>query len=312
MQLRSVAVWAGLLGAGLFVAVLAQAPGGGSKDGAADKDADVLEALEKLAKAFNDKDAKAFAAMWSEDAEYIDGDGDRLVGRKAIEADYAEVLGKAGQIRLEIDVEKVRRLGADAASVDGEARVTRPKDSVRRSHFAALLVRRNGTWLIDSVREHNLPDDDSNAEFLDELEWLNGKWHHKDGDTEIFLDCAEVANGNFRTHRFQVKTRGEITHEGTQVIGYDPAKKQLRSWVFASDGSFGDGYIESKGERWTIRASGILPDGEKSSATQILTKKGDDSFTWHVVDRTVGARSLPNAPEITMTRSTGTSGKKED
>src|SRR5262245_48384304 len=275
MQLRSVAVCAGLLGAGLFVAVLAQAPGGGSKGGAGskdaagdNKDADVLAALEKLAKAFNDKDAKAFAAIWSEDAEYIDGDGDRLVGRKAIEADYAQVLGKAGKIRLEIDVDKIRRLGTDVANVDGEARVTRPNDTVRRTSFHALLVRRNGEWFIDSVREHNLPDDDSNAEFLEELAWLNGKWHYKEGDTEILLDCAEVANGNFRTHRFQVKTRGEISHEGTHVVGYDAAKKQLRSWVFASDGSFGDGYVESKGNRWAIRASGILPDGEKSAATQ--------------------------------------------
>src|SRR5262249_35463380 len=154
MQLRSVAVCAGLLGAGLFVAVLAQAPSGGSKDGAGDKDADVLAALEKLAKAFNDKDAKAFAATWSEDAEYVDGDGDRLVGRKAIEADYAEVLGKAGKIRLEIDVDKIRRLGTDVANVDGEARVTRPNDTVRRTSFHALLVRRNGEWFIDSVREH--------------------------------------------------------------------------------------------------------------------------------------------------------------
>src|SRR5262249_10084422 len=163
---------------------------------------------------------------------------------------------------------------------------------------------------IDSVREHHLPYDGSNAEFLDELEWLNGKWHYKEGDTEIILDCAEVANGNFRTHRFQVKTRGEITHEGTHVVGYDAAKKQLRSWVFASDGSFGDGYIDSKGNRWTIRASGILPDGEKSSATQVLTKKSDDSFTWQVIDRSVGARPLPNAETITMTRLTATGGKK--
>src|SRR5262249_35702418 len=144
MQLRSVAVWSGLLAVGVFVAVLAQAPGGGTKDGgkdgiAADKDADVLMALEKLAKAFNDKDAKAFAAIWSEDAEYVDADGDRLVGRKAIEADYAQVLGKADQIRLEIDVEKVRRIGKDVASVEGEARVTRPKQPVSRSTFTALL-----------------------------------------------------------------------------------------------------------------------------------------------------------------------------
>jgi hypothetical protein len=156
-----------------------------------------------------------------------------------------------------------------------------------------------------------VPAPESNAEFLEELTWLNGQWQHKNGDTEIALECAEVANGNFRTHRFQIKTKGEITHEGTQVIGFDAAKQQLRSWVFSSDGSFGDGYIDNKGERWSIRVSGVLPDGDKSTATQIITRKDDGNFTWQVIDRHVGTRALPNVPEITLTKSAG-AGKKED
>ena len=304
--------FAAALGVGLLWAAFGHVPGGAqeSKEGKESKeDADILAAVEKLAKAFNDKDAKAFAAAWSEKAEYVDeDDGERLEGRKAIEADFAKMFAKAEQLRLEIDVDKVRRLGTDVASVDGEARVLQPKATVSRSKFLALLVKNNGSWMIDSVRESKLPAEDSNAEFLDELAWLNGQWRHQDGDTEITLDCSEVANGNFRTHRFQVKTNGRIDHEGTQVIGYDAAKKQLRSWVFSSDGSFGEGTIDSKGDRWTIRAGGVQPDGEKSTATQILTRKGDDSFTWQVIDRHVGARSLPNAPEITMTRLAGAAG----
>lgn len=305
MHPRTTRLLAALVGAGLFVTALAPT-------GAGEKDADVLQALEKLAKAFNDKDAKAFAAAWSENAEYIEEDsGERLEGRKAIEADYAEVLGKASELRLEIDVAKVRRLGSEVASVEGEVRVLRPKETVSRSKFLAMLVKHDGAWLIDSVRESKVPPADTNAEFLDELTWLNGQWQHKLGDTEIVLDCTEVANGNFRTHRFQVKTKGEITHEGTQVIGYDASKKQLRSWVFSSDGSFADGLIDNKGERWSIRVSGVLPDGDKSSATQIITKKDDDHFTWQVIDRHVGTRSLPNVPEITLTKSAA-AGKKED
>lgn len=300
------------LGAGLAWTAIGQGPDA-AQDSKDDKDnADVLAALEKLVKAFNDKDAKAFAAAWSSKAEYLDEDsGERLQGRKAIEDDFAETFAKAEQIRLEVDVDKVRRLGSEVASVDGEARVLRPGQNVRRMKFLALLVKHEGAWQIDSVRESQLPATDANAEFLDELAWLNGQWRHQNGDTEITLDCSEVANGNFRTHRFQVKVKGKVSHEGTQVIGYDAAKKQLRSWVFSSDGSFGEGYIENKDERWTIRAGGVLPDGEKSSATQIITRKGDASFTWQVIDRHVGVRSLPNAPEITLTK-IAAAGKKED
>jgi uncharacterized protein (TIGR02246 family) len=309
MRLRHSAILAGLICAGLLVTALAQAP---STSQPAQKDDEIFAALEKLAKAFNDKDAKAFAAAWSEKAEYIEeNSGERLEGRKAIEADYAEALSKADQIRLEIDVAKVRRLGADVASVEGEARVLRPKQTVTRSKFLALLVKHDGAWLIDSVRESKSPPADANADFLDELAWLNGQWHHKEGDVEIFVDCVEVANGNFRTHKFQVKHKGEISDEGTLVVGYDAVKKQLRSWVFSIDGSFGEGFIDNKGDRWTIRVTGSMPSGEKTSATQILTRKDDNHFTWQVTDRFVGARALPNAPEITLTK-LATSGKKED
>ena len=157
-----------------------------------------------------------------------------------------------------------------------------------------------------------MPDADSNAEFLQDLAWLNGDWTYKNGATEVSLECAEVANGNFRSHKFRVKENGEVIHEGTQIIGWDAAKQQLRSWVFSSDGSFGEGAVDKKGKTWTNRASGVLPDGRRSAATQILTRKDDTHFTWEVIDRHVGTRSLPNVPEITLTRSPAKTAGKED
>src|SRR5687768_4048818 len=86
-------------GAGLTLGGLAQAPG------VADGDREVLETLEKLARAFGAGDAKAVAALWSEKAEYLsEDDGERLEGRAAIAADYAASLDKNAQARLEIDV----------------------------------------------------------------------------------------------------------------------------------------------------------------------------------------------------------------
>jgi uncharacterized protein (TIGR02246 family) len=275
-------------------------------------DPELMQLLERLAKAYNAGDAKALAALWSEDGEYLSLDsGEQLSGRKDIEADFAELFRAKPGARLEIDVAKLRRLGDGAAAVEGLARVIRDQQPVARSKFLALLVRQGGQWRIDSVRESDTPESASNAEFLESMSWLNGDWVYKNGDTEVTLHCAEVADGNFRTHKFQVKTNGEIEHQGTQIIGWDPSQQKIRTWVFSNDGSFGEGVIEHQGERWVNRVGGVLPDGDKSSSTQIITRKGDNSFTFQVIDRHVGTRALPNVPEITMTRS-ATAATKED
>jgi uncharacterized protein (TIGR02246 family) len=262
-------------------------------------DKEVMRTFEKLAKAFNSADAKALAALWSEKAEYLSEDtGERLEGRKAIEEDFAKILGKKKPARLEIDIFKARAVGGNVMSVDGEARVIRPKEAIQRSRFLALLVKSGAGWLIDSVRESDLPEAESNYEQLKELAWLDGTWKHRDGDLEIVLVCDWVANGNFRSHRFTVTRGGETIHEGTQVIGWDPIKKQIRSWVFSSDGSFGDGVWEKSGKRWTAKVAGVSIDGQATAARQIITQLDEEHFTWQVVDRSVGARLLPNAEEI--------------
>ena len=100
-----------LLGAGLGIVlaacwfVPALAPG----QGAAKEDAEVLALFNKLTQAFADRDAKKFAALWSETAEYFGEDEDEaLEGRKAIEADFAARFAKTAQARLEIDITRLR------------------------------------------------------------------------------------------------------------------------------------------------------------------------------------------------------------
>jgi uncharacterized protein (TIGR02246 family) len=273
---------------------------------AASTDDEIVKPIVDLAKSYNAKDAKAFALPWTEKAEYVDEDtGERLDGRKAIVDDFAETFAKNENVRVEIDITKVRRLGDSAAAVEGTTRVIKPKTPVARTKFLALLVRQDGNWLVDNVRESRIESDNPNAEMLEPLNWLIGTWTSKDGDDEVSMECSEVANGNFLTVRFKVKSKDDTTLEGTTIIGWDAAQKQLHTWVFSSDGSFGKGVIENSGDRWTIRVSGTLPSGERSAATQIVTRKDDTHFTFESTDRTVGTRALPNGSVITLTKTTG-------
>jgi hypothetical protein len=89
---------------------------------------------------------------------------------------------------------------------------------------------------------------------------------------------------------------------GSQRIGWDPRLKQVRSWVFDSDGGFSEGFWSRDGERWVIKTTGVLKDGRAASATNILTRVNKDTIKWTSVDRTFGADVLPDGEEINLVR----------
>ena len=89
---------------------------------------------------------------------------------------------------------------------------------------------------------------------------------------------------------------------GMQIIGWDPAAKQIRSWVFDSDGGFAEGRWTNKDSRWYVTMAGTLPDGRKASSTNVLTYVDDDQFKWQSVNRTAGGSLLPNVDEVVVVR----------
>jgi hypothetical protein len=89
---------------------------------------------------------------------------------------------------------------------------------------------------------------------------------------------------------------------GIQFIGWDPADKQIRSWVFDSDGGFGQGTWTNKGNRWYVQQTGVLADGRKSSAVNIITKLDEGTCTLQSINRTVDGDLLPNIDEVKVTK----------
>ena len=87
-----------------------------------------------------------------------------------------------------------------------------------------------------------------------------------------------------------------------QIIGWDPAAKQIRSWVFDSDGGFGMGTWTKKDNRWSVQKSGVLPDGRRSSAVNIFTQLDDSTMTLQSVNRMVDGELLPNIDEVKITK----------
>jgi hypothetical protein len=104
------------------------------------------------------------------------------------------------------------------------------------------------------------------------------------------------------TRSFAVVIGDQVDMSGMQIIGWDPVKNQIRSWVFDSDGGFGEGTWVHKDNRWIIQSTSTLADGGRASATNILTRIDDDTATWQSVNRSVDGELLPNVPEVPIVR----------
>src|SRR5262249_25252411 len=199
-------------------------------------------------------------------------------------------------------LETIRPITADVASVEGMAKFVKVGEATVERPFNAILVKKEGKWLIDSLRHGEMISTPGHYEHLKELEWMIGEWEDVDKDADIRIICAWTAGKNFMTRSFTVTVDGTITHQGIQIVGWDPLQRRIRSWVFDADGTFGEGVWQREGNRWTIKATGVLPGGKRSTATQVITRVDANRYTWQVLARAVDGRPLPNTDETTLVR----------
>jgi len=256
--------------------------------------------------AYNGRDAKALAVLWSPEAVYMDPlTGEQSVGRAAIEGQFADAFADRGEARLVVDVKSIEFVSPSVAIERGSAQVVRPGEEPLDSDFTAVLVKRDGRWLLDRVSEQEVVQPEESAyEHLKDLEWMIGSWVDNDEDSGVSIqtDCAWSKNKSFMTRSFAVVIGDQVDMAGMQVVGWDPAAKQIRSWVFDSDGGFGEGRWTHKGNRWFIQVTGTLPDGGRSTAVNIITEVDANSLTWQSVDREVNGELQPNVDEVLIVR----------
>jgi hypothetical protein len=87
---------------------------------------------------------------------------------------------------------------------------------------------------------------------------------------------------------------GENAMRVSQRIGWDPLSKRIHSWVFDSEGGYGESVWAQDGNSWIIKATGVRPDGSTASATNVLVPAGKDSYVWRSMDRVVGDDIAPS------------------
>ncbi|TWU66034.1 SnoaL-like domain protein [Crateriforma conspicua] len=253
--------------------------------------------------AYNRHDADAVAQMWSPEAVYTNPhSGEQFVGRDAIRGEFAATFRGSNDLKLSLVTESIEFVSPNVAIEKGAATLSQKGSVSESTRYSAVYVKRDEQWLLDRVTEIVTERPKPSYEGLKELEWLIGSWIDTDDDATVVTTCNWTKNRSFLTRMFSISVGDNVDFAGMQIIGWDAAEKTIRSWVFDSDGGFGQGTWHRQGEAWHIRLVGTLPDGTRSFSTNIMRRVDDDTFTWQAVDRMVAGELLPNVDEIVVKR----------
>jgi uncharacterized protein (TIGR02246 family) len=312
-------VWLGL---GLMSTALAQVPAAGRRppvpstgerqvgavvaegllgDRRADATA-IKHVTEAFTQAFNSGDARAVAALYTDDAELIDEYGERVQGRRLIQDFYDALFSERKGATIDVSVSSLRFLGPDVAREEGLTRVkSAGNEPALARKYEVLYVKQAGQWLHSSVREE-YPTGLAHHEHLKELDWLTGEWVDETSHSVIQASCRWSDDRNFLLRDFVIHVQGKPVMNVSQRIGWDPLSQQIKSWVFDSDGGYGQSLWARSGNRWTIKSTGVVPDGRIATATHVLTRTGPNTARWTTKERTLGGEPLADHPESVLVR----------
>ncbi|MBA2114215.1 YybH family protein [Bremerella alba] len=269
-------------------------------------EAAILAAIDSYAATFNKGDAKALAAHWTENGEFVTPAGAVLKGRKALEDDFASYFQENSGAKLELLDTQIKLLSPHVASETGLARVIVEGEEPSETTYEAVHVKTADGWRIDSVKEDAAPQAaPSHHEQLQPLAWMIGTWvDNADEGMTIETTGRWTTNNNFIVRTFRVFIQDRVDFEGTQVIGWDASAGAIRSWTFDSDGGFGVGRWATQGSRWTVQSLNVLPDGRRGSSTNIFDLLDENTIEFKSIGRQVDGELLPSIDTLTIVRAT--------
>ena len=131
-------------------------------------------------------------------------------------------------------------------------------------------------------------------EQLKQLEWMIGDWVDESPEALVVTSYRWTDNQCFILSEFKVQCSGQQEMTGTQRIGWVPLAKTIRSWVFDSEGGFGEGTWTRDGDQWIVKRTGVTRDGKIASSTNVITRVSNDRMTWQSRDRIVGGETTPD------------------
>ena len=150
---------------------------------------------EAFVAAFDKGDAKAVAAFWTADGDYVDETGRHMKGREEIEKAFAEFFSENKGLKVQIHTESLHFVTPDVAVEDGITSVSEPDGGPpSRARYTVVHVKKDGEWRLSSVRDTPYAPP-SNYEHLKELEWAIGDWADEGENGKVARVSFEWSEG---------------------------------------------------------------------------------------------------------------------
>jgi uncharacterized protein (TIGR02246 family) len=252
--------------------------------------------------AFNKQDAKAVAALWTDDGEYIDDSGRRFAGRDAIEKGYTQFFADNPNVKIRLAIDSLRQVSPNTAIEDGRAVVEpAPAGADGVSQYTAVHTKVGGKWLMASVRDTWI-ETSAEVRTSADLEFLIGTWVAEEHGVQTVSDCRWVADGRFIERRYTTTLLDGTKTSGVQMIGWNPQGGHVQSWDFSPDGGHAVGLWSPIDGGWQAKVQGTTGEGISTAAVNRLMRLDDNAYVWQSVQRSLGDVALPDTDEVVIKR----------
>src|SRR5262245_17822556 len=260
----------------------------------------VLANVRTFTEAFNKRDVKTLLKLFTEDCELTEADGTTVNGLKELEKELKEIFEDDPEGRISVSVDSLKMVTPDVVIEEGKT-IFFPdgKIATAETDYQATHIEKGDRWLMNRVRSFNRvvlsPYDQ-----LRDLEWLIGEWVDEGADSLVEATYRWAPNKVFILQDFKVRVNGENVLTGTQRIGWDPLSKQIKAWVFDSEGGYAESLWSEVDDTWVIKVSGVRTDGRVVTMTNQLAPLGKDRMVMASVDRIVAGERMPNFTTVVV------------
>lgn len=271
-----------------------------SKADYTDAEVAIRASVEQFAKAYNAHDAKAVAELFLPQAQIVDEDDITIQGQEEIQNLFADVFAENPETTISIEIESIRFIGTSLAVEMGTTTTVPPAGQTPQvGRYSVLHILKDGKWAMGVVRD--IPMEPTHRDHLESLAWLVGDWIDESRGGIVRTSCRWADNDSFLLQEITILQANQETMKITQRIGWDPLAKQFKTWIFDSEGGFGESRWTPTETGWLIKATSVNSDATTASATHHVEPVGLDRYVFRSVDRVSGNEILPPV-QVTVVR----------
>lgn len=257
----------------------------------ADEQADPIAQIRAAARAYlaalNRGDLESIGRAWTTDGTFVDAAGRSFVAQDLAKQEYSTGVDDA-ESREQLKHESTIRLVTPNSAIEqGTATPETTNGSTAAVDFVAVWVKHDDRWQLDFLKEISGASPAKRMP-LEPLSWMVGEWESADGEVQAHLKVKWSSGQKYLIQQFSVQLPSQPTLRGEQRIAWDPTAKQLRCWLFRSDGGFAQGTWSRQGDAWVVKKAGVTAEGAATSSLNLWARDDDDTCWFKSLKATVG------------------------